>query len=84
MPKGCLTKTCLNCEWSVIVSGKLDCNYLNRLGIGKPTIKAFSSKETEEEVAERQLKDAQERLKKAKDAMEGLKKLKKEAGVSGK
>lgn len=78
-PKGCLTKSCFSCDWHVVVGEKLDCNYQNRLGLGKPTVEAFGG-ENEEEVAERALKVAEERAKKAKETLKKLKKTKEEIG----
>ncbi len=83
MPKGCLTKLCIECDWHVTPGGKLDCNYQNRLGLGKPTIQTFGG-ESEEEVAKRALKVAEEKAEKAKKALAELEKLKEKTGTQEK
>ena len=32
---------CIDCESHAVVSRKLDCNYMNRLGLAQPTVKSF-------------------------------------------
>lgn len=32
---------CIDCESHAVVAGKLDCNYMNRLGLAQPTVKSF-------------------------------------------
>ena len=42
MPEDCIEKNCLDCSSHALVGGKkLDCNYMNRLGISQPTVKNF-------------------------------------------
>ena len=49
MESVCLNSECRNCEWHIIKSGKLDCNYNSRLGIGKPKLAEIVEEEVEEE-----------------------------------
>lgn len=39
----CIDKDCLDCPSHVIINGKLDCNYMNRLGVSKIDMKQFIS-----------------------------------------
>jgi len=49
----CLVKLCRDCDWYVMRGGKLDCNYNDRLGLGKPDItKMLATGEEEEKVEE--------------------------------
>lgn len=75
MPQGCLSKNCIDCESRAIVSGKIDCNYMNRLGITTVTVKNFLDAEkkdeplfvTEDSVSE--LDKQLEELRKKKEAL---------------
>ena len=73
MPVGCLEKECRECEWMVVKGGVLDCNHKNRLGLAKPVLGSFTSKETDREVIER-------KLKKKKKEVEEMTKILKEEG----
>jgi len=48
----CLDKNCLDCRWHVIRGGKLDCNFKNRLGLGKAELDQYLGVEEEEEEVE--------------------------------
>jgi hypothetical protein len=80
MPEGCLDKSCLGCESHAIVGGKIDCNYMNRLGLAQPTVKSFLKEEapsrtTEDLEAElRQMDAQQELMNQKKTELEALKK----------
>ena len=78
MPEWCLTMRCIECDSHAIVSGKLDCNYLNRLGLSQPTVKTFLSDVTDPEKIDAQLKNAEEEMKKIEEETERLRKLKEE------
>ncbi len=80
MPEWCNKIRCINCESHAIVSGKLDCNYLNRLGLSQPTVKTFLDTEVSPEKLEAQIKVAEERQKLAQEEIDRLAKLKKEFG----
>lgn len=34
----CLVEDCRKCKWCIIKGDKLDCNYGDRLGLGKPEL----------------------------------------------
>ena len=80
MPEGCLDKRCLDCESHAIVGGKIDCNYMNRLGLAQPTVKSFlkdetPSKTTEDLEAElRQMEEQQKLIDQKKAELEEQKK----------
>lgn len=78
-----MTKRCLDCDSHAVVSGKLDCNYLNRLGLAQPTVKSFLNdlpleKTTEELDAE--LKEMEERQKVVAERMAEIMKKRQELG----
>jgi len=78
VPEGCLTKPCRECEWHIVRGGRLDCNYLNRLGIKQPSMSSFMDKETDEEKLKKKIEEEERRLAEARKALEELKKLKEE------
>ena len=80
MPEWCLTMRCNLCDSHAIVGGKLDCNYLNRLGLSQPTVKTFLSDVTDPEKLDAQIKSAEEEIKKMEEETERLKKLKESVG----
>jgi hypothetical protein len=47
MPEQCKDKGCLECDSHAIVGGKLDCNYMNRLGIAQVSVKNFMAPKEE-------------------------------------
>ncbi len=57
MPEGCLGRICRACEWYIIRSKRLECNFENRLGISKSGLRAFLGL-SEKEVYERKRLDA--------------------------
>lgn len=79
-PDWCLSMDCIDCESHAIVSGKLDCNYMNRLGLGQSTVKTFMVDSGSPEKVKAKLDDAKKREKKLKDEIERLEKLKGEQG----
>lgn len=85
MPDWCLTMRCLDCESHAIVGGKLDCNYMNRLGLAQPTVKTFLQdippEKTPEEI-EKELMQMEEQAKLIKEKVENLRKQKEGAGKS--
>ena len=80
MPEWCLTMKCIECDSHAIVGGKLDCNYLNRLGLSQPTVKTFLPDVTDPEKLDAQIKSAEEEIKKMEEETERLKKLKETVG----
>ncbi len=81
MPEHCLSIRCIDCESHAIVHGKLDCNYMNRLGLSQPTVKKFMEDQQTPEQIEAQIKAEQENLKKMQEKLDGLEKLKR--GIGG-
>jgi hypothetical protein len=71
---------CINCESHAVVGGKLDCNYMNRLGLSQPTVKTFLETALSPEKLEAQIKDAEDKQRKAKEEIERLAELKKQLG----
>ena len=80
MPEWCLTMKCIECDSHAIVGGKLDCNYLNRLGLSQPTVKTFLPDVTDPEKLDAQIKSAEDEIKKMEEETERLKKLKETVG----
>lgn len=83
MPDFCLKIRCFECESHAIVGGKLDCNYMNRLGLAQPAVRNFlqdlpQEKTTEELDAE--LRQMEEQQKLVAEKMEELRKKKEEVG----
>jgi len=87
LPEWCLNMRCIDCESHAIVGGKLECNYMNRLGLSQPTVKTFIDDADSPEKIEAHIKAEEERARKAKEEIERLQKLKemyggkKDAGV---
>jgi len=86
VPEWCVTMRCIDCSSHAIIGGKLDCNFMNRLGLAQPEVKDFIAETYQApEQIEAQLKDAEERIKKIKEEQERLKALqegKKDTDVS--
>jgi len=80
MPEHCLTMRCIDCESHAIVHGKLDCNYMNRLGLSQPTVKKFMEDQETPEMLEAKIKAERKRIKEAQTTLDTLKKLKEEHG----
>lgn len=71
---------CIDCDSHAIVNGKLDCNYMNRLGLSQPTVKTFLPDVTDPEKLDAQIKSAEDEIKKMNEETERLKKLKESVG----
>jgi len=67
---------CYDCDSHAIVGGKLDCNYMGRLGLSQPTVKTFLSNVTDPEKLDAQIKSAEDEIKRMAEETERLKKLK--------
>jgi len=80
MPEWCLTMKCIDCDSHAIVGGKLDCNYMGRLGLSQPTVKTFLSDATDPEKLDAQIKSAEDEIKKMEEETVRLKKLKEVTG----
>ena len=48
MSSMCLVEECIDCRWHVMKGLKLDCNYQNRLGLGKSELETYLGTETDE------------------------------------
>jgi len=83
MPDDCLTKRCIDCSSHAVISGKLDCNYMNRLGLAEPTVKSFLDdlplEKTPEEL-DAELKEMEEQQKIVSEKMAEIMKKRQEAG----
>lgn len=80
MPEWCVSMRCIECESHAVVHGKLDCNYMNRLGLSQPTVKTFMEDADSPERIEARIKAEKERAAKAKEELARLEKLKEEYG----
>ena len=83
MPEDCLTKRCFECDSHAIVGGKLDCNYMNRLGLAQPTVKNFLSDLPQEKTAEdldKEMRQMEEQQQLVTERIAELKKKKEETG----
>lgn len=49
----CLAEDCVKCKWHVIKGDKLDCNFENRLGLGKRELGDYIETEEEEKKEEK-------------------------------
>ena len=82
MPEGCLTKECRNCDWHVVVGGRLDCNYRNRLGLKGAGVEAFTAESEEElllrkyEAKKKELEEIEEATRELEEARKVLEKAK--------
>jgi len=78
MPEHCLSTRCIDCESHAIVGGKLDCNYMNRLGLSQPTVKTFLDTAAADDPVklEAMIRDTERREKELKEELEKLHKLK--------
>ena len=52
MSSMCLVNDCIDCRWHVMRGDKLDCNFENRLRLGKPELDQYLGVEEEEEEKE--------------------------------
>ena len=81
LPDWCLTMRCIDCESHAIVGNKIDCNYLNRLGLAQPTVKSFiDDTNVSPEKVDSQIADLDEQIKQMQEKKKTLDELKKERG----
>ena len=82
MPEWCVTMRCIDCSSHAIIAGKLDCNYLNRLGLAQPEVKSFISEtyQTPEQI-QSQMDDLTKQQKTIDDEKARIEELQKEQGV---
>lgn len=75
---------CIDCESHAIIGGKLDCNYMNRLGLAQPEVKDFitATHETPEQVQSR-LADVNKRIKDLQEEEKKIKAQQEQTGVVG-
>ena len=57
MSSMCLVSNCVDCRWHVMRGDKLDCNFENRLRLGKPELDQYLEFEEEEEEEEEEKKE---------------------------
>jgi len=50
----CLVGNCIDCRWHVMQGDKLDCNFENRLRLGKPELDQYLGFEEEKEEEEKE------------------------------
>lgn len=81
MPEWCPTMRCYDCDSHAIVNGKLNCNYMNRLGLSQPQVKSFLDMTQTPEQLEEQIKQGEEANKKMKEDLEKLQKLRETTGA---
>jgi len=74
MPEGCIATECRECKYHVIVGGRLDCNWQNRLGLKGATVEQYTEPESEE-VIKRKIEQKKKELEELKKSMEELKKV---------
>ncbi len=65
----CLMIPCSECPWHVTKDGKLDCNKNNRLGLAKPVLGSFMSKETNKDVLKARLEVKKKELEEMEKAL---------------
>lgn len=65
----CLVIPCKECQWHISKDGKLDCNKGNRLGLAKPVLGSFMSKETSKEVLKAKLVAKKKELEEMEKAL---------------
>jgi len=76
MPEGCIATECRECKYHVIVNGRLDCNWMNRLGI-KGSVEQYTEP-PKEEVLKKKIEQKEKELEELKKSMEELKKIERE------
>lgn len=80
MPEWCISTRCIDCESHAIVKGKIDCNYMNRLGLSQPTVKSFLEGQMTPEKAEEETKNLERQIEEMQKRREELAKLAGKAG----
>lgn len=80
MPEWCIDTRCIDCESHAVVSGKLDCNYLNRLGLAQPTVKTFLDAVPTPESLEEKIEAEKKRMDETRKEIDRLKGLKEKYG----
>jgi len=80
VPDWCLSMLCIDCESHAVVGGKLDCNYMNRLGLSQPTVKTFLESAPTEETIDSQVTDLEKQLKAMEEKKKELEELKEKYG----
>lgn len=83
MPDWCINTRCLDCESHAIIKGKIDCNYMNRLGLSQPTVKSFMETERTPEQVDKELEDLEKTMAEIETRRKLLEELKGKAGGAG-
>lgn len=83
MPEWCINTRCLDCESHAIVKGKIDCNYMNRLGLSQPTVKSFMETERTPEQVDKELEDLEKTMAEIETRRKLLEELKGKTGGVG-
>jgi len=78
LPEHCVTTRCIDCESHAIIGGKLDCNYMNRLGLSQPTVESFLEPEKTPEQIDAEIEATIQEQKRVQERMERLRELQKE------
>jgi len=77
MPEGCVATECRDCKFHVVISGRLDCNWQNRLGLKGSTVEQYAAI-PDEEVARKRIEQKKKELEELEKSMEALKEIKKQ------
>ena len=83
IPEWCVSMRCIDCQSHAIIGGKIDCNYLNRLGLSQPTVKTFLDDAGAPEKVKAKLADAKKRSEDLRAEIERLEKIKAGGEESG-
>ena len=75
-----MSMLCCDCDSHAVVNGKLDCNYMGRLGLSQPTVKSFLESEPTEEKVDSQMADLEKQLKAMEEKKKELEELKEKYG----
>jgi len=75
-----LSMLCCDCDSHAVVNGKLDCNYMGRLGLSQPTVKTFLESAPTEEMIGSQITDVEKQLKAMEEKKKELEELKEKYG----
>ena len=71
---------CCDCESHAIVNGRLDCNYMGRLGLSQPTVKTFLESAPTPEKIDAQMGDLEAQIKRIEEEKKKLQEIKEKYG----
>lgn len=75
MPEGCCVTPCRECKFHVVTGARLDCNWMNRLGLKGSKVEQFGSI-PDEEMVQRKIEAKKEELDKLEKSRKELAKVK--------